>query len=148
MHHVIERFIGRYDVWRRSVPLRNPLNIPALVLITSIAQAVYQIAASQQVAWGATVLLAVDIAFLLLYLRRSPWAWLVLPAWGAMALIQLPFAIASGFDRYSVGISVVAICLLLVLGVGFIAWGFAIRRRYYAFVGYGPEHSHQHLTNR
>jgi hypothetical protein len=148
MHHVIERFIGRYDVWRRSVPLRNPLNIPALILITSIAQAVYQIATSQQVAWGATVLLAVDIAFLLLYLRRSPWAWLVLPAWGAMALIQLPFAVASGFDRYSVGISVVAICLLLVVGVGFIAWGFAIRRRYYAFVGYGPEHSHQHLTNR
>jgi hypothetical protein len=148
MHQVIERFIGRYDVWRRSVPLRNPLNIPALILITSIAQAVYQIATSQQVAWGATVLLAVDIAFLLLYLRRSPWAWLVLPAWGAMALIQLPFAVASGFDRYSVGISVVAICLLLVVGVGFIAWGFAIRRRYYAFVGYGPEHSHQHLTNR
>src|SRR4029077_18193461 len=101
----------------------------ALVLITSIAQAVYQIVTSQQVAWGATVLLVVDIAFLLLYLRRSPWAWLVLPAWGAMALIQLPFAVASGFDRYSVGISVVAICLLLVVGVGFIAWGFAIRRR-------------------
>jgi hypothetical protein len=148
MHHVIEHFIGRYDVWRRSVPLRNPLNIPALVLVTSIAQAVYQIATSQQVAWGATVLSTVDIAFLLLYLRRSPRAWLVLAVWGAMALIQLPFAVASGFDRYPVGISVVAIYLLLVVGVGFIAWGFAIRRRYHAFVGYAPEHSHQHLTNR
>ncbi|SRR6266576_858862 len=63
MHHVIERFVGRYEVWRRSVPLRNPLNIPALVLVTSIAQAIYRFATSHQVAWGAAVFLAVDIAF-------------------------------------------------------------------------------------
>src|SRR5437762_372499 len=100
MHHVIERFVGRYEVWRRSVPLRNPLNIPALVLATSIAQAVYQIATSRQLAWGAAVLLCVDFAFLLLYLRRSPWAWLILPVWGAMALIQLPFT-CFGFSALS-----------------------------------------------
>src|SRR5438874_6062988 len=123
MHHVIERFVGRYEVWRRSVPLRNFLNIPALVLATSIAQTVYRLATSHQVAWGAAVFLAVDIAFLLLYLKRSPWAWLVLPAWGAMALIQLPFAVASDFHRYPLAISVVATCFLLVLGLGFIAWG-------------------------
>src|SRR6266550_1737635 len=111
MHHVIERFVGRYEVWRRSVPLRNPLNIPALVLATSIAQAVYQIATSRQLAWGAAVLLCVDFAFLLLYLRRSPWAWLILPVWGAMALIQLPFAVASDFHRFPAGISAVAFCL-------------------------------------
>jgi hypothetical protein len=141
MHHVIERFVGRYEVWRRSVPLRNPLNIPALVLVTSIAQAVYQIATSHQVAWGAAVLLVVDIAFLLLYLRRSPWAWLILPAWGAMGLIQLPFAVAYAFHRYSLPFGVIFTCLLFVVGVGFIAWGFAIRRRYYAYLGYAPEHS-------
>ena len=136
MHHVIERFVGRYEVWRRSVPLRNPLNVPALVLVTGLAQAVYQIATSHQVAWGAVVLLAVDIAFLLFYLRRSPWAWLVLPAWGAMALIQLPFALASGFHGYPFRVRLVATCLLLFLGVGFIAWGFAIRQRYHRFIGY------------
>ena len=142
MRNAIECFVGRYEVWRRSVPLRNPLNIPALVLATSIAKAVYQIATSHRVVWGAAVLLAVDIAFLLLYLRRSPWAWLVLPVWGAMALIQLPFAIASDFHGYPLGVRVFAICFLFVVGLGFIAWGFAIRRRYYAFVGHAPEHSH------
>ncbi len=141
MHHVIERFVGRYEVWRRSVALRNPLNIPALVLATSIAQAIYRLATSHQVAWGAAVFFAVDIAFLLLYLRRSPWTWLVLPAWGVMALIQLPFAVASDFHRYPLAISVVATCFLLVLGLGFIAWGFAIRRRYYRYIGYIPEHA-------
>jgi hypothetical protein len=148
MHHVLERLVGRYEVWRRSVPLRNPLNIPALILVASIAQTVYQVATSNQIAWLAAVLSAVDIAFLLLYLRRSPWAWLVLPAWGSMALIQLPFAVASAFHRYSLPVSVIATSLLLVIGVGFIAWGFAIRRRYYAYVGHAPKHSHQHLTNR
>src|SRR6266403_499147 len=98
MHHVIERFVGRYEVWRRSVPLRNPLNIPALVLATSVAQAVYQIATSHQLAWG------------------------------AMALIQLPFALASGFHGYPFRVRLVATRLLLFVGVGFIAWGFAIRQ--------------------
>ena len=111
MHHVIERFVGRYEVWRRSVPLRNPLNIPALVLVTSIAQAVYEIATSHQFAWGAAVLLCTDFAFLLLYIRRSPWAWLILPVWGAMGLIQLPLALASDFQRYPFPIIVVAVCL-------------------------------------
>jgi hypothetical protein len=148
MHGVIERFIGRYEVWRRSAPLRNPLNIPALVLATSIAQALYQIATSHSMAWRAVVLLGVDIVFLVLYVRRSPSAWLVLPVWGIMALIQLPFAVVSSVHRYPLHVSGVIACLLLVIGVGFIAWGFAIRRRYYACVGYVPEHSHQHLTNR
>ena len=149
MHHVIERFVGRYEVWRRSVPLRNPLNIPAFVLAASIAQAVYEIAMSHQVAWGAVVLVAVDMVFLLLYLRRSPWAWLVLPVWGAMALIDLPFAVASGFHVYPFRIAVISTCLLLMIGIGFIAWGLVIRRRYYAYVGYSEKSlSHQHLTNR
>ncbi len=141
MHHVIERFVGRYEVWRRSVPLRNPLNIPALVLVTSIAQAVYEIATSHQFAWGAAVLLCTDFAFLLLYIRRSPWAWLILPVWGAMGLIQLPLALASDFQRYPFPIIVVAVCLLLLVGIGFIVWGFAIRRRYHRYIGYIPEHA-------
>ena len=141
MHHVIERFVGRYEVWRRSVPLRSPLNIPALVLVTSIAQAVYEIATSHQFAWGAAVLLCTDFAFLLLYIRRSPWAWLILPVWGAMGLIQLPLALASDFQRYPFPIIVVAVCLLLLVGIGFIVWGFAIRRRYHRYIGYIPEHA-------
>jgi hypothetical protein len=141
MHPVIERFVGRCEVWRRSVPLRNPLNIPALVLVTSIVQAVYQIATSHQIAWGAAVLLVVDIVFLLLYLRRSPWAWLILPVWGAMVLIQLPLAFASDFQRYPLSVRIVATAFLLLAGPGFIAWGFAIRRRYHRFIGYIPEHA-------
>jgi len=147
MHDVIQRLVGRYEVWRRSVPLRNPLNIPALVLVTSIVQAVYQIATSHA-AWGAAVLLAVDITFLFLYLSRSRLAWLILPVWGVMALIQLPFAVISSFHRYPLGVSLIATSLVLIIGVGFIAWGLAIRQRYYAYVGHAPENSHQHLTNR
>jgi hypothetical protein len=58
-----------------------------------------------------------------------------------MALIQLPFVVASDFHRYPLAVSVVATCFLLVLGLGFIAWGFAIRRRYHRYIGYIPEHA-------
>jgi len=136
MHDIIDRFVGRYEVWRRSMPLRNPLNVPALVLATGIVQAVYQIATSHHVAWGAVVFLAAAVVFLVAYFKRSPWAWLVLPVWGGLTLIRLPFAVASDFPRYSLSITLFAMCLLLLIGVGFIVWGFAIRRRYYAYVGH------------
>jgi hypothetical protein len=71
MHDVIERFFGRYEVWRRSVPLRNPLNIPALVLATSIAQAVYHFASSHRVTWGVVLLVAIDVVFLVAYFSRG-----------------------------------------------------------------------------
>ena len=73
---------------------------------------------------------------MLLYLKRTPWAWLVLPVWGAMGPMELPFAVASGFHPYPFRIAALSTCLLLMIGVGFIAWGFAIRRRYYAYVCY------------
>ena len=79
MLNVIERFIGRYEVWRRSTPLRNPLNVPALILVLSIAQAVYRLATSHSLSWSGAILLVGDITFLILYLRSSPLAWLVLP---------------------------------------------------------------------
>jgi hypothetical protein len=112
------------------------MNIPALVLATGILQAVYQIASSHYLAWGVAVLLVIDGTFLLLYFRRSTLAWLVLPVWGGLALIQLPLAVASDFQRYPLRIRIVATCLLLLIGVGFILWGFAIRGRYHAYVGY------------
>jgi hypothetical protein len=56
-----------------------------------------------------------------------------------MALMELPFAVASGFHRYPFRIAALSTCLLLMIGVGFIAWGFAIRRRYYAYVGYSEK---------
>ena len=141
MHDVIERFVGRCEVWRRSAPLRNPLNIPALVLAASIAQALYHIVMSHHIDLWAATLLAVDIAFLALYLRRSPWAWLVLPVWGVMALIQLPFAVASNFHGYPSRVSVVVSFLLLIIGVGFVVWGLVIRGRYHAHIGYARSSS-------
>jgi hypothetical protein len=53
-----------------------------------------------------------------------------------MALIQLPFAVGSDFHRYSSGITLFATCFFLVIGVGFVVLGFAIRRRYYAYLGH------------
>jgi hypothetical protein len=122
MHDFIDRFVGRYEVWRRSVPLRNPLNVPALVLATGIAQAVYQITTSHHIVSGAVVLLVLAVVFLVAYLKRLLWAWLVLPFWGAMTLIRLPFAVVSDFHRYSLSIALFAMCLLLLIGVGFILW--------------------------
>ena len=52
MVNLIERFLGRFEVWRRSVPLRNPLNVPAVVIALSIAQTIYTLVTTQRITWG------------------------------------------------------------------------------------------------
>jgi hypothetical protein len=136
MPNLTERFVGRFEIWRRSVPLRNPLNVPAAILAILIAQSVYGIATSHFITLRAGLLLVIDIVFLILYFRSSPLAWLVLPVWGIMALMTLPFVLASDVYRYSLRVIVGSIAFLLITGVVFILWGFLVRHRYYAYIGY------------
>jgi len=141
MHETLERFVGRYHAWRHQHPLRNPLNIPALVLVTGIVLGVYHMAISHPVSWQTGAVMALDIAFLLLYLRRSPWAWLILPVWGVALLIQLPFAIYSAVHRYPLRVMATLACLVLLMGIGFILWGLAMRGHYYAYIGHLRENA-------
>jgi hypothetical protein len=137
MREIVERFIGRYQVWRDQRVDRNPLNIPAVMVATAIAQSAYDFFVRHQFTLWAVAVTAADIAFLVLYFRKSPFAWLMLPIWGATILILLPFVVTIA-DRYPLRVTVLSACLSFVLGAGFIAWGFAIRRRYYSYIGYEP----------
>jgi hypothetical protein len=142
MHDIVEHFVGRYQVWRDQPPARNPLNIPALVVAAAIVESIYQIVRLHHVTWLAAVVTLIDMAFLVLYFTRSSWAWLVLPLWGTLLLLELPFMAVSAFQRYPLRITIISTCFALVMGFGFIAWGFAIRRRYHRYIGYVPEHAH------
>jgi len=134
MHEILERFIGRYQMWRDQRVHHNPLNIPALIGAIGIAQTAYDLLIRHNFTWWAGFATLLNVAFLVLYFRKCPWAWLMLPIWGAMILLQLPsvFDLAS---RYPLRVTVLSACLAFAFGAGFIAWGFAIRRRYYFYIG-------------
>ena len=135
MHEILERFIGRYHVWRDRRLQHNPLDAPALIAVISIVQIAYNLLARHNFSWRAAFLTVINVAFRVLYVRKWHWAWLILPIWGAMILLQVPslFDLAS---RYPPRATVVSACMAFALGAGFIAWGFGIRRRYYSYIGF------------
>jgi hypothetical protein len=135
MHDVIERFVGRYQSWRAQRAQNNPLDFPAIMAGIGLAQIAYDVIVRHHATWWIGFVTAIDVAFLALYFRRSPWAWFILPVWGVMILLAFPSVFTLG-ARYTSQIVVLSAVLALTLGIGFIAWGFAIRRRYYSYIGY------------
>ena len=135
MHDVIQRFVGRYEVWRDQPPQKNPLNLFAIVVGISLLQAAYDLFVKHHFTWRTLPAAALDIAFLILFFRRSPWGWFALPFWGVVILIELPFLVVSA-SKYPLRVEVVVSCIGIALGAGLICWGFAIRRRYYSYIGY------------
>src|SRR5438105_1652159 len=99
MHEILERFVGRYQVWRDQRAQHNPLNLPALMVTVAVMQSSYDLLARHHINWWSGSVTIVDVAFLVLYFRKSPFAWLILPLWGAMILIQFPsvFSLASRY---------------------------------------------------
>jgi len=135
MHDIIERFVGRYQVWRAHRAQNNPLDFPAIFAGVGLAQIAYEVIVRHQITWRIGFVTAIDLAFLALYLRRSPRAWFILPVWGVMILLAFP-SVFTPSDRYPLQIVVLSAAFAVTLGIGLIAWGFAIRRRYYSHIGY------------
>jgi hypothetical protein len=136
MHEVVERFVGRYQVWRderAARPRHNPLNAPAAIAALGIAQTVFDVLVRHHATWRSGLFTTVDIAFLILYFRKWQWAWLILPIWGISILTALP-SVFTLPTRYPLSVVILSAVLGLALGIGCIVWGFAIRRRYYAHI--------------
>ena len=131
MGNISEHFVGRDRDQRGGY--NNPLNLFAGLVIISGAQNAYDIAFRHQFSWLVSAITVLDVVFLVLFFRRSPRAWLALPLFGALMLVQLPFVIAS--TRYPRGVTLLGSAIFLVIAVGLIVWGFAIRRSYYAYIG-------------
>ena len=135
MHSLIQRFVGRYEIWRNKPAYNNPLNLFALIVAISIVRVVYDIFVKVHFTWRVVPSTALDITFLVLFFRKSPWAWFALPFWGTIFLIESPLQMASA-SHYPLPVVVFVGCFGLVVGTALIIWGFAIRRRYYSYIGY------------
>src|SRR5450432_2349169 len=137
---MIQRFRDRYQLWREEKNAEyldnNPLSSLAVIALVLIALNIYQALSSHNLGWSAAVSLALLIAFAILYLRKSRWAWLIIPIIGASCLVQAPLVYMSSPPR----VRLFSLCFGIGLGVGAIWYGFVIRRRYYSYIEMGREY--------
>src|SRR5438105_7465375 len=113
---MLQRFVDRYQLWhedrRRETEDKNPLNL----------------------SWRAAVGTVLLVAFLVLYIRRSRWAWVVIPTFGAIMIMESPLAYFAAPERYSAFVRAISMCLFVLFGAAIIAYGFVVRNRYGSYL--------------
>jgi hypothetical protein len=153
---MLQRFIDRYQLWReekrRETENKNPLNLLALVALLLLAQDAYTAFTSHHLAWRVAIGSTLLVAFLVLYVRKSWWAWVIIPAFGAIVIIESPLVYVSGSERYSPQVRAISMCLFIIFGAAVIVYGLVMRRRYLSYLEreqrYRAADTPEHLTNR
>jgi hypothetical protein len=131
---MIQRFLERLQLWweAREQERRgsNPLTWLAIIAVLLLGLDIYRAVAAHRVAWSAILNDVLLIVFLVLYVRDSPFAWFVVPTFGAMTLVQSPFIFFSSSAHYPPRARFFTFVFMAALGLVVIAYGFLVRRRY------------------
>jgi hypothetical protein len=134
----MQRFTDRLQLWwqareqeRRGT---NPLTWLAIFALLLLGLDIYRAVATHRAGWSAIPGDVLLIAFLVLYARHSPFAWLVIPTFGAMTLLQSPFVFFSSVPHYPTRVRFLTFAFMVALGLVVIAYGFLVRRRYATYL--------------
>ena len=129
-----QRLIERLQLWwdAREQEQRgtNPLTWLAIIALLLIGLDIYRLVATHRAAWSGILNDVLLVAFLVLYARHSPFAWLVIPTFGAMTLLESPFIFFSSAPHYSPRVRFFTFVFMVVLGLVVIAYAFLVQRRY------------------
>jgi len=136
MRDVVERFVGRYQIWRdeqraeRAGPNKNPYVVFAVVAAAFLAWDIYKLATVHQLPWRS---ISADILFLLfivLCVWRPEWAWVVFLIWGATMVLESPWVYTLEPYRHPARVRFISALFFAGFGVAAFAYSFVIRRRY------------------
>ena len=131
---MLQRFVERFQLWwqerEQEQRGKNPLTWLALIGLLLLGLDAYKVVASHHVVWSAALSDVLLVVFLVLYARHSPLAWLVIPAFGVLGVLQSPFIFFSLGPHYSLRVRLLAFAIFIAFSLAVIAYGFLVRRRY------------------
>jgi CDP-diglyceride synthetase len=131
---MLQRFVERLQLWWREREQeqqgKNPLTWLAIVALLLIGLDIYKIVVSHHFVWSAALSNVLLVAFLVLYTCHSPFAWLAIPAFGVIGLLQSPFMFFSSASHYPLRVRFLALAFVIIFSLAVIAYGFLVRRRY------------------
>jgi hypothetical protein len=131
---MLQRFVERLQLWwqerEQEQRGKNPLTWLAVVALLLIGLDIYKIVVSHHVVWSAALSDVLLVIFLVLYACHSPLAWLAIPAFGVVGLLQSPFMFLSSPPHYSLRLRLGALVFFVVFSLAVIAYGFLLRHRF------------------
>jgi len=139
LHEIIERFAGRYEIWRdeqraeREAADGNPYRRWLWIICAFLAWDIYKFAALHQFDWRSVQFSLLSIVFLLTYFLSPRRVWLMFLIVGVIAIVESPSVYAINPLRYPPRVRLISALAYSALGVGAFFYGFVIRRRYEAY---------------
>jgi hypothetical protein len=142
MREIIERFAGRYQIWRDDVRServgsdKNPYVFFAVVAAVFLAWDIYKLATGHRLPWSAIPANAWFVVFIVFCVWRPKWAWVVFLLAGATMIMESPWLYTLDRSRYPARVRFVGAAFYAGLGAIVLAWGFVMRRRYERYLRY------------
>ncbi len=129
----MKRFLERFQLWRqeRAIDFEDKFVAWWLFLVVLfIGQDAYTLITTHQLPWTATLSTILVVAFFLLYIRRSRWAWVLLMLFAVVFIVGVPFAYVSAPPRAPVGVRLFSAGFMLVFGAAALIYSLVIRKRF------------------
>jgi hypothetical protein len=130
---MVKRFIERFQLWReeRAAGFEDKFVAWLLFLVVLfVARDVYRAVTIHHLAWSAVSGTMLVLAFTVLYIRRSRWAWLVLLILAIDFIATAGFAYATAPPHLSPGVRILGAAFMIFLGLAAFIYSLVIRKRF------------------
>ena len=129
---MVKRFIERFQLWRadRADEFEDKFTGWLLFFaVLVVGQDAYTIFTTHQLTWSAVISTPLILAFVVLYIRRSRWAWLLLMLFALYSIASVPFAYLAT-PHAPAKIRLFAAAFMLAFGVAALIYSLMIRKRF------------------
>ena len=130
---MVKRFIERFQLWRKECAAGFEDKFVAwlvFLVVLFVGQDAYMFVTTHRLAWSAMWNTMLVLAFTVLYIRNSRWAWVVLMVFAIDFMAVAVFAYATAPPHLSVGIRILGAAFMFVCGAAAFTFSLVIRKRF------------------
>src|SRR5262249_42960176 len=123
----------RFQLWRleRAIDLEDKFVAWWLFLVVLfIGRDAYTLITTHQLPWTAVLSTLLVVAFIVLYVRRSRWAWIILMVFAVVFIVGVPFAYSSALPHATAGVRLFSATFMLAFGAAAFIYSLVIRKRF------------------
>jgi len=129
----VKRFLERFQLWRQESAIDFEDKFVAwwlFLVVLFIGQDAYTLITTHQLRWTAALSTILVVAFFVLYIRRSRWAWVVLMFFAVVFIVGVAFAYTSAPPHAPAGVRLFSAGFMLAFGLAAFIYSLVIRKRF------------------
>jgi len=130
---MVKRFLDRFQLWRQERADEFEDKFVAWLLffaVVFIGQDAYAMITTHHLTWSAIAGTSLLLAFVVLYIRRSRWAWVLLMLFAVASIVSVPGTYMSAPPHAPERVRLLSAAFMLGFGVAAFVYSLVIRKRF------------------